>query len=361
MTLFVMGVSHKTAPIELREQLAVSPSELVGRATELKSRGDLAEIVLLSTCNRFEIYATSAHPSSRTSSLLQSCCPDSADLSRNIYIYEDVAAARHLFRVAAGLDSMVLGETEITGQVKQAYEIAHAARLTGGTLNRTFQNAFRVVKDIRTRTGIGRGATSIGGVAVQLAERIFPHDLSGLSVMIVGVGRMGDSCARHLAKMGAGSIFIANRSFDRAVELASKVGGQPVRFENCLTAMAEADVVIVATGRPKTLLHRSDVEAVMAIRRNRPLLLIDISVPRNVEAEVHRLGNVYLCNVDDLEAIVRENVRNREQDLILCDRIVEARAAALIEKLSSGEQRFDKTRFSFHPGWISEPALVVGG
>jgi glutamyl-tRNA reductase len=361
MTLLVVGVSHKTAPIGLREQLAVNPSELVGRATELKSRGDFTEIVVLSTCNRFEIYATSAHPSSRTSSLLRSYCPDSRDFSGNIYIYEDVAAARHLFRVAAGLDSMVLGETEITGQVKKAYEIAHAARLTGGMLNRTFQSAFRVVKEIRTRTGIGRGVTSIGGVAVQLAERIFPHDISRLTVMIVGAGRMGEACARHLMKLGARSILVSNRTLDRAVELASKIGGQTVRFENCLTAMADADIVIVATGRPKTLLHRADVEAVMVIRRNRPLLLIDISIPRNVDAEVHRLGNVYLYNVDDLEAIVRENVQNREQDLALCDRIIEPRAAALIEKLSSGQQRFDETGFSFHPGWISEPALVVGG
>jgi glutamyl-tRNA reductase len=361
MRLFVVGMSHKTAPVELREQFAVKLPELIRCSLELKSRGDLAETVVLSTCNRFEIYATSFEDKSRTDSLLRTLWPGSGDLSCKTYIYDELEAARHLFRVASGLDSMVLGETEITGQVKKAYELARAARLTGRTLNRTFQTAFQVVKEIRSRTGIGRGATSVGGAAVQLAQRIFPHDLSKLSVMIIGAGRMGEACARHLAKMGARSITVANRSFDHAVELASKVGGQPVRFENCLTAMAEADTVIVATGRPKTVLHYDDVAGVMVIRGNRPLLLIDISVPRNIDAEVQRLGNVYLYNIDDLEAIVRENVRHREQDLVLSDRIIEVRAAALNQKLNSDKERLHETRFSFPSGWIFEPAIAVSG
>jgi glutamyl-tRNA reductase len=361
MTLFVVGVSHKTAPVELREQLALNSSEVARRATELRAHGDLAEIVVLSTCNRFEVYATSVRQSGRTSSLLRSLWANSPDLPSHTYVYEESEAVRHLFRVAAGLDSMVLGETEITGQVKQAYEIARAAQLTGGTLNRTFQKSFQVVKEIRTRTGIGRGATSIGGVAGQLAERIFPHDISRLSVMVVGAGAMGEACARHLTKLGARAILVCNRTFDRAVELASKIEGQPVRFENYLTAMADVDVAILATGRPKTLLDRSDVADVMAIRRNRPLLLIDISVPRNIDAEVQRLGNVYLFNIDDLEAIVRQNLRTREQDLVLCDRIIEARAAALIEKLNSDTERHYEMDFLFQTGWVSQPAVAVSG
>jgi glutamyl-tRNA reductase len=253
---------------------------------------------------------------------------------------------------------MVLGETEITGQVKKAYEVAHAARLTGGTLNRAFQMAFHVVKEIRTRTGIGRGATSVGGVAVQLAERIFPHDLSSLSVLIIGAGQMGEACARHLAKKGTRSIRVCNRSFDRAVELASGVSGQPVRFEDYLTAMADADIVLVSTGHPTTLLHCADMGRVMVTRRNRPLILIDVSVPRNIDSEVHRLDNVYLYNIDDLEAIARENVRIRKQDLALCHRIIEARATALLEKLNSGNERNREMRFPFESG-LSRPALVV--
>jgi glutamyl-tRNA reductase len=361
VTFFVVGVSHKTAPIGLREQLGVTPAELVSRAAELKSRSELAEIVVLSTCNRFEIYATSAHPGSRTSSLLRSFCSASCDFSSHTYCYENFEAARHLFRVAGGLNSMVLGETEITGQVKKAYEVARAARLTGGILNRTFQKAFQVVKEIRTRTGIGRGATSVGGVAVQLAERIFPHDISRLSVMIVGAGCMGEACAHHLAKMGPRSILVSNRTFDRAVELAGKIGGLPVPFEDWLPAMADADIVMIATGRPKTLLHPAEVERVMVIRQNRPLVLIDISVPRNIDAGVQHLNNVYLYNIDDLEAIVAENVRHRAHDLTLCDRIIEARAAALIEKLNSQHERHCELDLAFQCAWVSEPAVAVGG
>ena len=199
---------------------------------------------------------------------------------------------------------MVVGETEITGQVKKAYDIAHAARLTGGVLNRVFQKAFQAAKEIRTRTSIGRGATSVGSVAVELAEKIFRHDLSKQTVIIIGAGPMGEACVRHLAKKGAQSILVSNRSFDHAAALASEFGGKAVRFEDCLAAMAHADIVVASTGCPKTLLHRTDIEKLMDARRNRPLFLIDISVPRNIEADIQRLDNVYLYNIDDPEAIV---------------------------------------------------------
>jgi glutamyl-tRNA reductase len=248
MKFFVVGLNHKTAPVELREQLAVNSSDLVMRAGHLKLREDLHEIVLLSTCNRVEIYATALHQSVRSSSLLQSFCAEPRDFDSHTYIYEDLEAVRHLFRVASGLDSMVFGETEITGQVKKAYESARGAQLTGARLNRAFQKAFQVVKAIRTRTGIGRGATSVGGVAVEMVERIFPHDLSRQSVMILGAGQMGEACVLHLAKRGARSILVSNRSFDRAVSLAGEFGGRAVRFEDRLAAIADADIVVVSTG-----------------------------------------------------------------------------------------------------------------
>ncbi|HXI68813.1 MAG TPA: glutamyl-tRNA reductase [Verrucomicrobiae bacterium] len=358
MTFFVIGLSHKTASVGLREQFAVNASNLVARATRLRFREDLDEILLLSTCNRVEIYATSHHGTGRVSSLLQSLCDGSADLRPPTYIYEDLDAARHLFRVTAGLDSMVLGETEITGQVKKSYEMARASRLTGGTLNRVFQKAFRVAKEIRTRTFIGRGATSVGGVAVELAERIFPHDLSSQPVMIIGAGQMGEACVRHLAKKGARSILVSNRSFDRAVELAGEFGGQAVRFEDCLTAMARADIVVASTGCPDTLLNCEDVHEVMVKRRNRPLILIDISVPRNIDAEVQHFDNVYLYNIDDLKEIVCANVHNREQDLALCNRIIETGAVALLNKLNSRKEPGEEEELQFHSGCC---ATVVGG
>jgi glutamyl-tRNA reductase len=339
MQFFVVGLSHKTAPVELREQLAVNLSDLVSRAQDVKQFEGLEEIVLLSTCNRVEIYATASGERRQTSSLLRSLCVGPREFGPNAYIYEDLEAARHLFRVAAGLDSMVLGETEITGQVKKAYELALGARLTGATLNRVFQKTFQVVKEIRTHTGIGRGAISVGGVAVELAERIFQHDLSRQSIMIIGAGQMGEACVRHLAKKGARSIAVSNRSYERGVELAGQFGGRAVRFEQRLTAMADADIVVASTGLPETLLHRGEVETVMVMRRNRPLVLIDISVPRNIDAKVGSLENVYLYNIDDLEAIVRENTRHRELELALCGRLIESQAAALMTKLNSREEQ----------------------
>jgi glutamyl-tRNA reductase len=359
--LFVVGVNHKTAPVELREQLAVSPSNLIDRIAELKLREDLDEIVLLSTCNRVEIYAAARRPGRLTYSLLESLCRAPHNFRSCAYVHEDIEAMRHLFRVAAGMDSMVLGETEISGQVKQAYETARAAKLTRGTLNRVFQGAFQAVKEIRTRTGIGRRATSIGGAGVELAERIFGHDLSKQSVMILGAGRMGEACVRHLTKKGAQSILVSNRSFDRAVELAAQFGGRAVRFEDCRAAMAGVDIVVASTCCPKTLLHRVDIEEAMAARRNRPLILIDISVPRNIDPAAQGVENVYLYNIDHLNAIVSENVCNRERELALCNRIIEARASALMEKLSFEQERRHRTEVPFHAGWISQSAAVVAG
>lgn len=361
MTFFVEGLNHKTAPVALREQFAVSPSNLVSRAAELRFREDLEEIVLLSTCNRVEIYAAARRPGRSTHSLLGSLCAEPHDFRSCAYAYEGLQAMRHLFRVTAGMDSMVLGETEIAGQVKQAYETARAAKLTGGTLNKVFQTAFQVVKEIRTGTGIGRGATSVGGAGVELVEKIFGHELSRQSVMVIGAGQMGEACLRHLTKKGARSILVSNRSYDRAVELATEFGGSAVRFENCRVAMAGVDIIVASTCCPKTLLHRADIEKAMASRRNRPLILIDISVPRNIDPEAQGIENVYLYNIDDLNAIVAENVRNRERELALCNRIIEVRAAALVERVCFDQERRHQKEVPFHAGWISHPAAVVGG
>jgi glutamyl-tRNA reductase len=360
MTLFVAGVSYKTAPVELREQLSVKPSKLVCQACRLKICGDLDEIVLLSTCNRVEIYGTTARVTGRIDSLFRLLSAEPRDYGSHVYVHEDIEAVCHLFRVAGGLDSMVIGETEITGQVKKAYDIAQEARLTGRVLNRVFQKTFQAVKDIRARTSIGRGATSVGSVAVELAEKIFRHDLSKQTVIIIGAGQMGEACVRHLAKKGAHSILVSNRSFDRAVELANEFGGQAVQFESCLTAMADADIVVASTGCPKTLLHRADVEALMKHRRNRPLFLIDISVPRNIAPDVQRIDGVYLYNIDDLEALVRENVRSREQELAACDQIVNARATALMSKLNLEKERLYDVRIQSQPGWVSHGTTVLG-
>lgn len=336
--MFVAGISFKTAPVALREQLAVAPTRLIETATKLKIEGGLSELVLLSTCNRVELYGV-AESIEGLPRLLASLARTNIDLSSYLYIHTGDAAARHLFSVASGLDSMVLGETEITGQIKNAYEAALAAKLTGRVLNAAFQRAFQVVKAIRTQTQIGRGATSVGSVAVQLAEKILGSDFEAKTVMIIGAGKMGEACVRHIAKKGLRSIIVANRTLESAQELAREFGGRAVNYmDEGLAAMCEADIVVSSTGCPETILDREDVETVMRQRPNRPLFLIDIAVPRDIATEVAELENVFLYNIDHLERLVLENVRLREQELTRCHEIISEHINALMTKLGNSNK-----------------------
>src|SRR6267142_3170584 len=337
MKLFAAGISHRTAPVELREQLAVKQSGIADLAFVLKCFGHLDEIVLLSTCNRVEIYGTTRHTTGHIKSLLQLLCGEPGDLDPHIYLHEDAAAVRHLLRVTAGLDSMVLGETEITGQIKNAYEIARNAGLTGRVLNRLFQKAFQATKEIRTRTGIGRGAVSIKSVAVELVGKV--ADLARQSIMVVGAGQMAECCVRLLARKGARSILVSSRSFDRAFDLAIRCGGQAICYGDCLFGMRDVDVVITATTSMEPLLTRGDAENLMRARRNRPLFLIDLSVPRNIDPAVGGLDNVSLHNIDDLEKIAQQGVHTRKRALAACSEIIEAHVAALTEKLDVENER----------------------
>jgi glutamyl-tRNA reductase len=343
MTLLVAGVSFKRTPVAIREQLAVKPSQLVDTARRLKICGELDEIVLLSTCNRVEIYSVTKQPSGCVERLLRLLNDGQHDSGSDVYVYENAEAACHLFRVVGGLDSMVLGETEITGQVKNAYESARVAQLTGRVLNRTFQSAFHASKKIRHRTGIGRGATSVGSAAVELAGKIFGHDLARRKVMIIGAGQMGETCVRHFARKGVKAICVSNRSFDRAVKLAKEFEGQAIHLDGFLCALGQVDIVVSATGCPNTLLHRADMEMVSRKQKHRPFVLIDISVPRNIDADIHGLHNVYLYNIDDLDAIVRENVQTRENDLAKCEQIIVPQVATLMAKLNLEIGKLDDT------------------
>ena len=355
MKLFVAGLSYKTAPVELREKLAVHASRLRCHGCRLKLGGNLEEVVLLSTCNRVEIYGVTPKVNGNVHRLFELLSRGEVDFASHLYIKEGAEAVEHLFSVASGLESMVIGETEITGQVKQAYQAAQEAKLTGRVTNRLFQTALQVAKEIRTQTGIGRGATSVGSVAVDLAERIFDRDLSGKTVMIIGAGKMGEACIRHFTKRGARSVLVSNRSYDRALSLANEFGGRAVRFDECLLAMAQADIVVSSTGSPQTILHPDDVASVMAGRGNRPLFLIDIAVPRDIDAEVDQLDNVYLYNMDHLEEIVRENVRHREQELARCQAILGERTEALMARFAPAPEK------NYDAGIRSQPAWVLAG
>ena len=352
MKLFAAGVSYKTAPVEVREQLAVTPSHLVDAAEVLKLFGYLDEVVLLSTCNRVEIYGTTERASGDIKLLFRLLCAEPLELDDYIYVHEDADAVRHLLRVAPGLDSLVLGETEITGQIKNAYEIARNAGLTGGVLNRLFQRAFQATKEIRSRTGIGRGAVSIKSAAVELVEKTL-GDLSRQSIMVIGAGQMAECCVRSLVKKGARSILIANRSFDRAIDLAIQCGGQAVCLGDCLFEMPDVDVVIAATSSPESLLTRDDADNLMRSRHHRPLLLIDLSVPRNIDPAVRGLEHVALYNIDDLAAVARRGVQARERELAACHQIIEAHVAALIENLNAEDKRLSAEERKNR--WVPDP------
>ena len=352
MKIFVAGLSYKTTPVEVREKLAVQRSRLQCSGCRLKLRGNLSEVVLLSTCNRVEIYGVSPWIHGRVQQLFQELTNSDFDFTPHLYIKEGAEAARHLFAVASGLDSMVLGETEITGQVKSAYQAAKDAGLTGKQMNRLFQTACQVVKQIRTNTAIGHGATSVGSVAVELTEKIFDRDLADKTVMILGAGKMGEACVKHLAKRGAKTVLVANRSAERAEKLAAEFGGRAVRIEDAAAAMVQADILVSSTGSAGIVLGREDIEKILPARRNRPLVLVDIAVPRDIDPAVAQLPNVFLYDIDDLEAVVRENTKNRAQELTLCNAIIESRVTGLMEKLESSPGKKSPEPVEVLSGWF---------
>ncbi|MGA2246241.1 MAG: glutamyl-tRNA reductase [Verrucomicrobiota bacterium] len=354
MKIFVAGLSYKTTPVEVREKLAVPRSRLQCCGCRLKLRGGLDEVVLLSTCNRVEIYGVSGWIHGRVHQLFQELTGADIDLTPHLYVKEGAEAARHLFAVASGLDSLVIGETEITGQVKNAYQTAKDAGLVGKMMNRLFQTAFSVVKQIRTNTAIGRGATSVGSVAVELAEKVFDANLSEKTVMILGAGKMGEACVKHLAKRGAKTVLVANRSAERAEKLAAEFGGRAVRIEDSAAAMTEADILVSSTGSPDIVLWRDDVARTLAARRNRPLVLVDIAVPRDIDPAVAELPNVFLYDIDDLEAVVRENTKNREQELAVCQEIIARHAAELMTRFNAPGSRPTTAPVEVVPGWVME-------
>ena len=351
MNIFVAGLSYKTAPVEVREKLAVRPALLPCYGCRLKLNAGLDEVVLVSTCNRVEVYgATSAWVQGKVFRIFQQLSPD-FDVTPYVYVKEGAAAVEHLFSVASGLDSMVIGETEITGQIKNAYAMAQQFGLTGRVMNRWFQTALQVGKEVRTHTGIGRGATSVGSVAVEMAEKVFAGNLSDKTVMILGAGKMGEACVRHLAKGGTRSVLVANRSLERAQALAAEFGGRALPFAERMTALIEADIVVSSTGSPTTVLHKHEIAGILAARSNRPLVLVDIAVPRDIAPDVEELDNVYLYNIDDLEAVVRENSRMREQELSKCNEIIARRAAALLAKLNPLPAVRPVADVELVPGW----------
>lgn len=324
MSIICLGLNHRTAPVEIREKLALAEKHQAEALHEVCALAGIEEAVLLSTCNRMEIYAV-ARAGEDGSGQLRNFLREHFRLAIGetaaFYLHEDLEVARHLFMVASGLDSMVLGETEVFGQVKKAYQTAHRAKTTAGTLNKLFQRAFQVAKKVRSNTCITRGATSVGSVAVDLAEKIF-GDLKNSQVMIVGAGEMSRRTAKSLVSRGAKSIFVSNRSYDRAVELAAEMNGVAIRFDDWIKAIPEVDIMITSTSAPHTFIHAEGIAEAMRRRRGRPLFVIDIAVPRDVDPEVNDIESVYLYDIDALEAIAAEARGRREKQVEECRNLI---------------------------------------
>ena len=332
-SLLVIGLSHHSSPVNVRERFAFDEARVPGALQSLRDSGAAYEAVILSTCNRVEIYAVTPLEPREGFAALREFLLRFHDyrepLTNEIYSLNEPQSIHHLFKVACGLDSMVLGETEILGQLKQAYDLALRSQNTGPRLNKAFQRAFNVAKHIRTETNIQRGSVSIGSVAVELAEKIFSR-LADRDVMIIGAGDTGEKTARALLSRGAHSIIVSNRSHEKALALANELGGRAVLFDNWAAEFANIDIVISSTSAPHYILDRLKLEPLMKLRRNRPLLLIDIAVPRDIEPEVNFLENVYLYNIDDLQAIADDYLKQRKEEIARCEQIIREKAQALL-------------------------------
>lgn len=324
MKFACLGLNHRTTPVEVRERFSVPRHKLAGEGALIAALDSVGECVLLSTCNRMEIYFLSPDPARAFSELMERYLGlDGQHEHREHYFYElegDVAIS-HLCRVLSGLDSMVLGETEIFGQAKEAYRIALEAGLTGGSVNKIFQCAFSIAKKVRTATGINTGAISVGSVAVDLAEQIFGR-LAGARVLILGAGEMSRLTAQALTSRGAESVFVANRSYDRALELARTIGGEAIRYDHWFDYLKQIDIVIASTAAPHYILNRDMLLPLREARRYRSLFIIDISVPRNVSPDTASIDEVYLYDIDTLRQIADEGMSRRELEIARCETII---------------------------------------
>jgi glutamyl-tRNA reductase len=323
--IVLIGVNHRTAPVEIRERISFPEEDLNRYLKELKSLPSLTEGLILSTCNRVEICAAASDPEQGVEDIKgffsrQHHVP-LPEFEDALYALQGEESVKHIFRVASSLDSMVVGEPQILGQIKDAYRMAHAAQSTGALLNRLFHKAFSVAKRVRTETNIGNQAVSVSFVAVELAKRIFAH-LEGREVLIVGAGEMCELAAQHLIRAGVKGILVTNRTWERALELAERFHGEAIPFSGLLNALVRADIVISSTGSPDFVVRKEEVSGILKKRKNNPLFFIDIAVPRDIDPQVHTIDNVYLYDIDDLQEVAESNIKDRRREASRAEAIV---------------------------------------
>ena len=339
MRFSITGVNHKSAPVEVRERLAFDEPSLAAALLDLKGRPGFCEGLILSTCNRVEVALTCEDA---TASLaVDEFLADTRQVARDwvtpyLYHYEDGDAIRHLFRVAASLDSMVVGEPQILGQLKSAYALAKEHGAVTGFLDALLTRAFNVAKRVRSETEIGANAVSVSYAAVELARDIF-GTLNDKKVMIVGAGKMSELAARHLRRSGATHIYVTNRTHERAVEMAQIFDGKIVEYTKFMAALPEVDIVITSSGAPHYIITRDDMKKVIDARRNRPMFLIDIAVPRNIEPSVNKLDNVFLYDIDDLQKVVDSNLEGRMHSAEEAEAIIREEVERMMARLKARE------------------------
>ncbi|BAO43222.1 glutamyl-tRNA reductase [Thiolapillus brandeum] len=336
MTLLVLGLNHTTAPVDIRERITFGPDIIVGALRSLTESEGASEAVILSTCNRTEIYCYGCdlNPDQLQAWLARFHGLEAGNLSAYLYLHQEHKAVEHLLRVASGLNSLVLGEPQILGQVKSAWQTASDTGTVGKILGRLFQHSFSAAKQVRTDTAIGDSPVSVAFAAVSLSRQIF-SDLSQQTALLIGAGETIELTARHLQQQNIGRIIVANRTVAKAHELAEQFGGYAIGLTEIPTHLPEADIVISSTASPVPVLGKGAVESALKQRRHQPMFMVDIAVPRDIEAEVRELRDVYLYTVDDLEEVIQENLKSRQQAAEQAAEIIELRTGEFIAWLRS--------------------------
>jgi glutamyl-tRNA reductase len=340
--IVIVGLNHRSAPIEVRESVAFENSYVRAALRRLRDYPSVREGVILSTCNRVEVVAAAPDSQVAFNDITEflderKAHRNSLPLDEHVYTYRGAEAVRHLFRVAASLDSMVVGEPQILGQLKQYYDTAQQAGTVGTILHRLFHRSFSVAKRVRTETGIGSGAVSVSSVAVDLAKRIFDR-FDDKTVMLIGAGKIGDLMARHLLRQGVRSLMVTNRTFERAVLLAEKIQGSPIRFEDFPRYLTMADLVIGCTAAAEALVEAATVEKVLRERKQKAMFFIDIGDRRNFDPKINDLDNVYLYNIDDLKSVAEDNLQGRSNEAEKAEEIVRTEVESFVRWMESLEQ-----------------------
>ena len=339
MHLTLVGLSHKTAPIEIREKLTFPADRQAESLAALTSGDHVAEAVILSTCNRTEVYAVVAAEGAGKDAVIGFLADahglDRHELIRYLYLVDGSAVVRHLFRVSASLDSMVVGEAQVLGQVKEAYDHAIGCDCTSRVFNKLFRQSFEVGKRVRTETDIGENAVSISYAAVELAKKVF-EDLEGTTIMIVGAGKMSELTAKHLVSCGVARVLVANRTYERAVEFAGRTGGEAVPYEDLFDRLHDVDIVISSTAATEYVIGKESVADALK-HRSRPLFMIDIAVPRDIDPAVNDLRGVFLYDIDDLQGVVDSNLEERMREAQRAETIIEEEIATFAAWLESME------------------------